>query len=327
MIEKTYLLKDNTLTVAQLCDMAGVSRSGYYSYLKGKKDPDSVTNRKEMEDKEDFELILKAYRHKGYDKGSRGIHMRLLHMGVKMNRKKIQRLMKKYGLLCPVRKANPYRRMAKALKTNNYADNLLERQFEYYGPGYVLLTDITYLFFSSKRTKAYLSVIKDAFTKQILAYRASLSMEEDFVLETVNDLFRNHKDDIHCDAMIHSDQGAHYTAIAFIDLLKDKNIRQSMSRRGNCWDNAPQESFFGHMKDEAGHYIESCEDYESLNEAIDDYMNYYNQERYQYNLAKLSPNEYLEYYKTGIYPLKEIIDEPQFTKQKFEEVREHIKDQ
>ena len=302
-----------------MCDIAGVSRSGYYSYLKTKKNV-----LKEERDKADFELILEAYKHKGYDKGSRGIHMRLLHMGIKMNRKKIKRLMKKYNLFCPIRKANPYRRIAKALKTNNYADNLLNRQFEDYGPGYVLLTDITYLFFSVKRTKAYLSVIKDAFTKQILSYRLSLSMEEDFVLDTINDLFEKHKDDIHCNAMIHSDQGAHYTAITFIDLLKDKNIRQSMSRRGNCLDNAPQESFFGHMKDEAGHYIESCQDYESLKEAIDDYMDYYNNDRYQYNLAKLSPNEYLEYYKTGIYPLKDVANEPDDIKEKFKKVKENI---
>lgn len=278
---------------------------------------------KEERDKADFELILEACNHKGYDKGSRGIHMRLLHMGIRMNRKKIRRLMRKYGLFCPIRKANPYRRMAKALKTSNYADNLLERQFEAYGPGYVLLTDITYLFFGSKRTKAYLSAIKDAFTKQILSYKLSLSLEEDFVLDTINGLFEKHKDDIHADAMIRSDQGAHYAAVAFIDLLKDKSIRQSMSRRGNCWDNAPQESFFGHMKDEIGRYVESCQDYGSLKKAIDDYMDYYNNDRYQYDLAKLSPNEYLEYYKTGIYPLKDVTNEPDDIKEKFRKVKEN----
>ena len=243
-------------------------------------------------------------------------------MGTVMNMKKISRLMKKFNLFCPIRKANPYRRMIKALKTNNYAENLLERQFRAFGPGYVLLTDITYLFFSSKRIKAYLSVIKDGFTKQILAYKLSLSLEEDFVLDTVNDLFNNHKNDIHTDALIHSDQGAHYTAIAFIDLLKDKGIRQSMSRRGNCWDNAPQESFFGHMKDEIEDKVKLCGSFEDLLKLIDDYIDYYNNDRYQYELAKLSPNEYLEYYKTGKYPLADLIPEPEDIKEQFKNIKE-----
>lgn len=308
-----------------MCETAGVSRSGFYDYLKRKNDPDSYANRKEEKDRRDFDLILEAYQFKGINKGSRGIHMRLLHMGVLMNRKKIRRLMRKYGLFCPIRKPNPYRRMAKALKTSNYADNILQRRFEDYGSGYVLLTDITYFYYGRQRTKAYLSVIKDAFTKQILAYVLSPSMEEDFVLETIEMLYRDHSGDIHTDALIHSDQGAHYTCIRFIDLLKDKNVRQSMSRRGNCWDNAPQESFFGHMKDEIGEHFKEISSFEKLSGIIDDYIEYYNNDRYQYELAKLSPNEYLEYYKSGIYPLKNLIDEDRKTLDKFESVRQNLK--
>lgn len=302
--------------------MAGVSRSGYYAWLKNKNNPDSYMSKKEIKDQEDFKLILKAYQFRGYDKGSRGIRMRLLHMGINFNRKKIRRLMKKYGLFCPIRKANPYRRMAKAIQSSNYASNILERQFEAFGPGYVLLTDITYFFYGKDRKKAFLSVIKDAFTKQILSYKLSLSLEEDFVLDTIHSLFEKHKDDIHCEALLHSDQGAHYTCLQFIDLLKDKGIRQSMSRRGNCWDNAPQESFFGHMKDEIGGRVKSCEEYDSLEQLIDDYIDYYNNDRYQMQLAMLSPNEYLQYYKSGIYPLKNIIDEPEYIKYKLQTIKE-----
>ena len=291
--------------------------------MQHKKDPDSYLNQKEIQDQNDFDLILEAYKHRGYDKGRRGIRMRLLHLGIVMNEKKISRLMKKFNLKCPIRKANPYRRMMKAMKTSHVAQNLLERNFEAYGPGYVLLTDITYFFFSRARTKAYLSVIKDAFTKQIKAYVLSVSLEEDFVLKTINLLFINHKDDIHTDALIHSDQGAHYTSYQFIELLKSKEIRQSMSRKGNCWDNAPQESFFGHMKDEIGD-LKKVETFEELKMIIDDYMDYYNNERYQYDLAKLSPNEYEEYYKTGVYPLKEVIEEPQKYKDKFQRVKENL---
>lgn len=157
------------MTVSYLCESAGVSRSGFYSWKK-KNDPSSFYNKKEEQDRKDFELILEAYNFKGYDKGRRGIHMRLLHMGILINHKKISRLMKKYKLFYPIRKANPARRMAKAIKTSNYADNVLNRHFDEYGPGYVLETDITYLFYGSKHSKAYLSVVKDGFTKQILSY-------------------------------------------------------------------------------------------------------------------------------------------------------------
>lgn len=314
--------KGNTLTIAYLCEAAGVSKSGYYAWINSKKNPESYMKKKEKQDEKDFDLILDAYKHKGIDKGRRGIRMRLLHKGIVMNEKKISRLMKKYHLLCPIRKANPYRRMMKAIRTSNYAENLLDRHFEDYGPGYVLLTDITYFYFSQKRTKTYLSVIKDAFTKQILAYVLSLSMGEEFVLETVNQLFENHKEKIHTDALIHSDQGAHYSSIQFIDLLEDKEIRRSMSRRGNCWDNAPQESFFGHMKDEIGENFKDIETFEELKEIIDDYIDYYNNERYQYNLAKLSPNEFYEYYQTGNYPLKEYIKEPDKIKEKIKKVKD-----
>ncbi len=319
-MDRTLESPSNNLSVSALCDIAGVSRSGFYSWKKRK----SFISEKEEQDRKDFELILEAYKFKGYDKGRRGIHMRLLHMGIVMNHKKISRLMKKYGLFCPIRKANPARRMAKAMKTSNYADNILNRQFEEYGPGYVLETDITYLFYGRKRSKAYLSVVKDGFTKQVLAYVLSPSLEEDFVLETINQLYSKHKHNIHTDALIHSDQGVHYTSVRFIDLLKSLEIRQSMSRRGNCWDNAPQESFFGHMKDEVGRYIENAYSYEDLKEIIDSYMVYYNNNRYQCNLAKLSPNEYFEYYMTGDYPLKHVAKEPDGYKKKFKQVRKNL---
>ena len=224
---------------------------------------------------------------------------------VVMNVKKIRRLMDKYGLMCPIRKANPYRRMAKALKTNHAADNLLNRRFTEYGPRKVLLTDITYLPYNG--TFAYLSTVLDAYTRQILSYVLSDSLEVDFVLETVEKLVKNHGIELTKETLIHSDQGCHYTSIRFIQLVNDKELRQSMSRKGNCWDNAPQESFFGHMKDEID--ISGCTKYRDVKAIMDDWMDYYNKERYQWQLAKLSPDEYYEYITTGIYPLKGIVDE------------------
>jgi transposase InsO family protein len=303
IIHETINKANNKLSVSMLCEIAGVSRSGYYNWLK------SENNRleKENKDREDFELILTAYNHRGYDKGAQGIYMRLIHLDppVVMNVKKIRRLMKKYGLICNIRKANPYRRMAKAIKTNNVADNLVKRQFESYGPRKVLLTDITYIPFEGKF--CYLSTIIDAFTKQILSYVLSESLEVDFVLETVNLMVEKHGISLTTETIIHSDQGCHYTSCSFIQLVKDKGLRQSMSRRGNCWDNAPQESFFGRMKDHIKDKLKQCTSFEDVQKVIDDWMDYYNNERYQWKLAKLSPNEYYDYITTGIYPLKGVV--------------------
>ena len=124
----------------------------------------------------------------------------------------------------------------------------------------------------------------------------------DFVLETVNILIENHEISLSTETLIHSDQGCHYTSYSFIQILKDKQLRQSMSRKGNCWDNAPQESFFGHMKDEID--LSKCKTFNDVKVIIDDWIEYYNNERYQWNLAKLSPVEYYKYVKTGVYPLK-----------------------
>ena len=304
VIQETLKEEDNQLSVSMLCDVAGVSRSGYYRWVKA----EGTRKEREKKDREEFELILKAYNQRGYSKGARGIYMCMAHWSppVIMNLKKIRRLMDKYGLVCPIRKANPYRRMAKALKTNHVADNHLERKFTGYGPRKVLLTDITYIPYSGKF--AYLSTILDAYTKQILSYVLSDSLEVDFVLETVKKLVEDHGIELTKETLIHSDQGCHYTSTSFIQLVNDKELRQSMSRKGNCWDNAPQESFFGHMKDEID--VSECSRYREVKKVIDDWMYYYNHERYQWQLAKLSPNEYYRYITTGVYPLKGVIKEP-----------------
>lgn len=298
LIHELVSREDNVLTITELCSIARVSRSGYYNWVNSKDKRDE----QERKDRHDFELILEAFSHRGYDKGVRGNHMRLLHMDppILMNVKKISRLMHKYNLICPIRQANPYRRMAAALKTNNVADNLVNREFEEHGPRSILLTDITYIPYNG--TFAYLSTIIDAFTKQVLSYAISDNLKLDFVLLTVEQLIRNHRISLDEETIIHSDQGVHYTSYKFIEIVKDSNLRQSMSRRANCWDNAPQESFFGHMKDEID--VSNCTDFCEVKDIIDDWIDYYNNERYQWDLAKLSPNEYYSYITTGIYPLK-----------------------
>ena len=290
---------DNRMSTKHLCELAGVSRSGYYNWVAS----EDGRQRRENRDQKDFAIILDAYKFRGYDKGARGIYMRMLHLQppVIINVKKIRRLMKKYGLVCSIRKANPYRRMARAMKTNYVAPNLLNREFRTHGPRKVLLTDITYIIYGLGK-RSYLSTIIDAYTKQVLAYVFSRSLALDFVLETVELLIQNHGISLQTETLVNSDQGSHYTSYKFIRLLRDEKLRQSMSRRANCWDNAPQESFYGHMKDEID--ITLCETHEQVAVIIDDWMDYYNNDRYQWDLARLSPNEYYEYTTTGNYPLE-----------------------
>ena len=148
IIEEMILRDNNLLNISKLCKVADVSRSGFYSWRKNKDKREA----KEEKDRNDFELILEAYRYRGFDKGARSIHMRLLHTGVRMNIKKIRRLMKKFNLKCSIRKANPYRRMAKSMQTSNIAANLVDRNF-IQEPRLIILTDITYLFLEKKEKK------------------------------------------------------------------------------------------------------------------------------------------------------------------------------
>jgi len=299
MVRDARAHDDNLLNITELCKIAGVSRSGYYRRIGAA----PARETREEQDKMDFGLIVEAYNVRGYAKGARSIYMTLLHRSIRMNLKKIRRLMNKYGLFCPIRAPNPYRRMVKAMQTNKIADNIVDRNFRAYGVRKVLLTDITYLSFQSGR--CYLSTILDAFTHEILAYEISMSLRVDFVLDTVAQLVGKHGSTLDSRTIVHSDQGCHYTSTAFIEKLRDVEFVRSMSRRGNCWDNAPQESFFGHMKDEIAYEIAKKDSFTEIKALVDDWMDYYNNERYQWGPAKLSPFEYYRYVTTGFYPLQE----------------------
>ncbi|GAA0071640.1 hypothetical protein UT300003_31650 [Clostridium sardiniense] len=137
------------------------------------------------------------------------------------NRKKIQRIRRKYNIIFPFRRANPYKRLVKATKEHRTVTNLLNRKFKQEIPGKILLKDITYL-----------------------PYNISNSLHINIVLDTVKILFKKLNFKLPEDAFIHSDQGSHYTSPKFQNLLKKYKLNQSMSRRGNCWDNVLQESFF-----------------------------------------------------------------------------------
>ncbi len=267
-----------------LCQVAGVSRSGYYSSLNSHSRKARI-----RQDQLSLEQIKAAIAFKQRKKGTRRIVMTLKNQfGIVMNRKKVQRLCRQNGLLSSIRKANPYRQLSKATQEHRVVENKLNRQFKSQEVGKVLLTDVTYIPYEGRF--AYLSTIKDAQTNEILAYQVSPSLKLDFVLETVKSLIEHHSERLSKGAFIHSDQGSHYTSPKFQKLLASFGLGQSMSRRGNCWDNAPQESFFGHLKDECN--FEDCQSFEEVKAEIDDYMDDYNHFRAQWGLKKLTPIDY-----------------------------------
>ncbi|BDU50469.1 IS3 family transposase [Haliovirga abyssi] len=292
--EKFVIIKDVIETsgvkniIKYLCEVAEISRTSYYNYLS----ETSKTNKsnQELEDEKARDLIIKAYEFKGRQKGARQIKMTLENeFATIFNLKKIRRIMKKYSIVCTIRKANPYKRIAKATKEHTTIPNKLNREFKQEIPGKILLTDITYLSYGNGQ-RAYLSTIKDSSTGEIPAYVLSKNIKLEIATETIRTLMENKSFKIHKDALIHSDQGVHYTSPTFQKLVKNSGLDQSMSRRGNCWDNAPQESFFGHFKDEAN--IKECNTFEELINEIDDYMDYYNNYRCQWGLKKMTPIKY-----------------------------------
>ncbi|WP_286184115.1 IS3 family transposase [Clostridium sp. CCUG 7971] len=294
-IEEKYIAIANTIKkhklknmISYLCKVSGISRSGYYRYFSKR----SINTRETSNNKDEISKknILKAFNFKNRKKGARQIKMVLeSEFGIKYNLKRIRRIMKKYDIICPIRKANAYKRMMKATKEHTVVPNLLNREFKQDIPGKVLLTDITYLTYNNSK-RAYLSTIKDSSTNEILAYKVSSNLKIDIVLDTIDILSENIGDSLHKDAFIHSDQGVHYTSPKFQKKIKSMGLGQSMSRRGNCWDNAPQESFFGHFKDEVNFKI--CNNLEEVKREIAEYMEYYNNYRYQWNLKKMTPVQY-----------------------------------
>jgi transposase InsO family protein len=252
--------------------LASVSRSGYYEWLTHAGRPDK--------DYEDY-LKVKEVFDKGKGKyGWRSIKMRLKAM----NHKKIQRIMKKYDLVTKVRRRNPYKAIMKKRMEHRIFPNKLQREFRQATPFKVFCTDITYIPFQN--AFAYLSVIKDIASGEVMAWNLCLHLDEILVTDTLKNMNLHSYDGI----MIHSDQGFHYTNPDYIDLVKELKMIQSMSGKGSCIDNAPIESFFGHMKDELDY--KTCNTFEQLRFKVDEYMRYYNNERKQWTRNKMTPVEY-----------------------------------
>ncbi|GLI10908.1 transposase [Paenibacillus tyrfis] len=269
-----------------LCELAAVSPSGYYRWLTAELD----RQLRVAADERDIDLIKRHFDELRGKAGALVIKMRLEQIsGVVMNHKKIRRLMRKTGLVAAIRQANPYRKMAKATQEHQTCPNLLKRQFNQGEPEKVFLTDITYLRYGNGQW-AYLSCVKDGATRQILAECVAATLEVSLVERTLNRLLERLDGNIHPEAIFHSDQGMHYTHPKTRLKIAKAGFRQSMSRRGNCWDNASMESFFGHMKDEVD--FKDCQTIDEVRARVADYIQYYNSERYQWTLKKMTPDEF-----------------------------------
>ena len=261
-----------------LCDIAKVSRSGYYRWLKHADETDKDYN--------DYLLVKEIF-----DKGKQKYGWRRVQMGLKrekkivMNHKKIIRIMKKYNLIAKIRRRNPYKAIMKKTTEHRIFPNQLNRVFSQTIPYRFFCTDITYIRFNNRF--AYLCVVKDIASGEIVAWYLLLYITMELVLKTIEQMKQ------FPDALIHSDQGFHYTNPAYIAKVKALEMMQSMSRKGNCIDNAPVESFFGHLKDDIDY--KSCKTFEELRLLIENYIRYYNSERAQWDRNKMTPVEYRDH--------------------------------
>lgn len=206
--------------------------------------------------------------------------------GEVINLKRIARIKTKFGLITKKRKKTNMKKIMLNDLEHKIVPNLLQQKFNINEARKVFSTDVTFLI-NKKGQRAYLSAVKDLGTKEIVGFEVSKTNDIEFVIKSVRKSIRG------IDASnltIHSDQGFQYTHESYQGYLKMREITQSMSRRGNCLDNAPIESFFGHLKDEIDY--KDFKNLEDLNKMIVNYIKFYNEKRPQWGLKRRTPVEY-----------------------------------
>jgi len=263
--------------IGLLIDVAKIPRSTYYYYSKQFKNP------------VDKNAGIKAAIRKVYDDnkgryGYRRITLELRKQGILVNHKKVQRLMRKMGIFCRVRmkKYNSFKG-----EVGHIAPNLLERDFKADGPNQKWATDVTE--FALFGIKLYLSPIIDLFNGEVVAYNLSRHPNLNQVTDMLEKAFAKIPDDTNL--ILHSDQGWQYQHKHYQKMLKDKGIRQSMSRKGNCLDNACAENFFSLLKTELL-YLQEFTSVEHFITELHEYIAWYNEKRIKLRLGGMSPIEY-----------------------------------
>ena len=267
-----YRHKDK-YSISEMCRILGVSRSGYYGFVKRMDKP--------ARDLELSELIRECQQETKQTYGYRRVAIWLERKGIHHNPKTILRVMNKYSLLSVVRRRK-YCNYSQAL--HRY-DNLLNRDFHADRPNQKWVTDISYI--KTAQGFLYLSVIRDLYDRSVVAYKTSTVQNINLVLNTIKAAKRKEK--VTEDLQLHSDQGFQYTSQPYFNLTKRYHITPSMSRRGNPYDNALAENFFSILKTECI-YRTKISTFEEARRMIDDYIYFYNHQRIQLK-TKLTPLE------------------------------------
>lgn len=257
-----------------------IARSSFYYHQKQNKSTDKYKVIKEL-------IITIYHKHKGRY-GYRRITDQLNNNGIIINHKTVLRLMKSLGLksLIRVKKYKSYKG-----KLGKIAPNILERKFKADAPNKKWATDITE--FNVLGKKLYLSPIIDLFNQEIISYELTERPVFMQVVMMLKKAFKKIPDNTNL--ILHTDQGWQYQMKQYQYLLKEKGIKQSMSRKGNCLDNAIIENFFGILKSEL-FYLKKYKSIEQLKKEIKEYIIYYNNERIKSNLNKMSPIKYRTHY-------------------------------
>jgi len=266
--------------VIKLVEITKVSRSGYYKWLKR-----NGNNNQDRFDESLFLYIHKIFTDHRGTVGRKRIKLLLKkEYGLIVNEKRISRIMRKYGIQCKIRR----KRFKNRPQPNGIITNILDRNFHAIRPGIKLAIDITYIEVKKSFQKwIYLCAIKDLYNGEIVAYSIGTNQGMKLVYRALDDL---KKRGFEKRAILHSDQGTQFTNHRYMKRLQDMGITQSMSRRGNCWDNACIENFFGHLKCEMLCFSQP-ETVIEVRQAVEAYINYYNNKRIQTKL-EMSPVEY-----------------------------------
>ena len=263
-----------------LLETAYLARSTYYYQLKQLDGHD-----KDKEIKGEIQEIY--YEHKG-NYGYRRISLELRNRGFVVNHKKVQRLMKILGLSARIRRKRKY--SSYQGEVGKKADNLIQRQFEASKPMEKCYTDVTEFAIPNSTQKLYLSPVLDGFNSEIISYNLSTSPNLEKVKAMLDQAFT---EEHYENTILHSDQGWQYQHQYYHQFLEDKGIQPSMSRKGNSPDNGMMESFFGILKSEMFYgYEKTFHSLEQLEQAIVDYIDYYNNKRIKVKLKGLSPVQY-----------------------------------
>ena len=259
--------------LATLLEIAQLPKATYYYHRKKEESADKYAQAK-------AEIQSIFHENKGRY-GYRRVTDELRNRGFRLNHKTVQRLMKKLGLICRVR-MKKYRSYKG--EVGKIADNELKREFHAEKPNQKWVTDVTQ--FRLFGQKLYLSPILDLYSGDIVSYTISDSPNLAMVTSMLEQAFRELPDNT--GLILHSDQGWHYQHKQYRQMLAEKGIRQSMSRKGNCYDNSVMENFFGHLKSELL-YLQKFDSLEHFKAELIDYIDYYNNRRIKARLKGLPP--------------------------------------